>query len=105
MRNTDEQLKEILKRSEGLKYRKALRKRLAGELISMAAVVLMIISAGIYSPKVMDMTAGTGEVRYGSLILSASHMTLVVIGVLAFVLGIVFTLFCIHLREYNRNRK
>ncbi len=105
MRNTEEQLKEILKRSEKLKYIKDLKRKMAGELIAITAMVLMVISAGIYSPRVMDMTTGQSEVKYGSLILSASHMSLVVIGVLAFVLGITVTLFCLHLREYTKNKE
>ena len=105
MRNTDEQLNEILKRSDRLKDIKTLRQRMIADIAGMLCTLLLLFGAAVCSPKVYDLAEGEMEVRYGSLILATDHMVIVIIGVLAFLLGILFTLFCIHLREYKKTKE
>ncbi len=99
MRNSDEMLSEIMRRAESVRTNRRRRNRvridLAGILLSVVLMVLVIRklpTPGTLSPEI-------GEQHYGSLILSNQHIGFVMIGILAFALGVFVTLLCLHLRR------
>jgi len=101
MRNLDEQLREIHTRSEKLKKARRDRRALAlgGSLSCTCLVLIVIVSLSL--PSFSDAAAAQNS-RYGSLILSAPYLGYVIIGVLAFLLGICVTLLCVHLARRGR---
>ena len=102
---SEEQLNEILKRSDRLKRKRASAKKILSYCSGIAACVICIILTAIYVPAVTEGTGSFSEMRYGSLILSTGNMGYVIIAFLAFILGVLITLFCVHLKELNKNNK
>lgn len=97
MRNIDQQLLEIRQRSENIK-REQRRRRIFGETDAACACLALIIAAAALIPKSGNAVNGLAENHYGSLILTGPFVSYAVIGVLAFALGICFTMLCHHLR-------
>lgn len=103
MRNTDEQLREIMNRANYMKERKAAQRAAASYAIASCICILLLVVTSFYLPA-LSAPGGTGApVHYGSLLLNASYMSYVVIGLIAFLLGICVTLLCLHLRELRKN--
>ncbi len=101
MRNLDEQLREIHTRSEKLKKTRRDRRVLAlGGLLSCACLAL-IVAVSLSLPSFSNAAAAQNS-RYGSLILAAPYLGYVIIGILAFLLGICVTLLCVHLARRGR---
>ena len=104
MRSTDEQFQEVLKRAEHLRDRKAERKAAAGWALSAAACVVLLIAAAGFLPLLPGETSAVTFTHYGSLLLGASRMGYVVIGILAFLLGVCVTMLAIRIRK-TRDRE
>ena len=99
MRGTDEQLQEIMRRAEGLKERRRRNKAILTDAVSSGVLFALLIAAIAYVPKLPALqTAGT-ETRYGSLLLAAPSVGYVIVGLLAFALGVCVTLLCCHLKK------
>lgn len=100
MRSQDEQLSEILRRSDKIREKTALRNHMimeaATSLVCLAFVILSVA-------KMPDAIAASdsSSTNYGSLILSSQNMGYVVVGVLAFILGVCITMLCIHWKKYK----
>lgn len=93
MRNTDEQLREILSRAE---YIRLLRRNRAAEIGAACLCAALIIALSLVIPLAKgELAEPSGS--YASLIQNAPELGYVVIGVLAFALGVCFTLLCVHL--------
>lgn len=108
MRTTEQQLREILSRAESVKARRAQKRRLAIDGAAAALCLVLLLAASASLPRLPDASAQGAAVQYGSLILASGALPLVVIGVLAFALGVCVTLLCVHLRamrERERERK
>jgi hypothetical protein len=108
MRSTDEQLREIMRRAETVKAKRILRKRIQASAIASCACVALLIAVCFYLPRLSVIQAAPGLQQYGSLLLAAPYMGYVVVGVLAFALGICVTLLCVHwkaLKQKERERK
>ena len=108
MRSTDEQLREIMRRAEIVKEKRILRKRIYAGAIASFACVALLIAVCFYLPRLSVIQAAPGLQQYGSLLLAAPYMGYVVVGVLAFALGICVTLLCVHwkaLKQKERERK
>ena len=101
MRQTDDQLREILERSEKLK-RKASRRIAAAQALSAAACFVLLLALSLTIPTVSGAAGGPEPGSYGSLILSSPQLGYMVIAVVAFLLGVCVTLLCVHLRKQNR---
>ena len=104
MRNSDGQFREIVDRAAALRERRSARKAVAGWALSSAACVALLITAALCLPLRLDGNSVTVSGQYGSLLLSASGMGYVAIGVLAFLLGVCVTLLAIHVR-WMRDRE
>ena len=102
MRSTDEQLGEILRRAEQVRKTRSLRKRLCADAAAglVCLVLLVLASAGL--PQVMQAAESSKPQQYGSLLLTAPYTGYVLVGVLAFALGICVTLLCVHWKKLNQ---
>ena len=108
MRTTDEQLREILKRSDRIAEKRTLRSKMLTDTVSLCACACLMIVTIAFLPGTSPSSAGSSGDHYGSLILSTSHMGYVVIGVIAFVAGVFVTLLSQHycrLKSIERERK
>lgn len=101
MRNIDQQLLEIRQRSENIK-REHRHRWIFGETGAACACLALIIAAAALIPKSGTALSGVTENHYGSLVLTGPFIGYAVIGVLAFALGICFTLLCYHMRYRGR---
>lgn len=99
MHSTEEQLPEVLKRIGRIKEKKAMQKRMIADGIAAAVCLVLMIAAGAFIPGLGQGGDAAVSTHYGSLILSASNIGYVVIGGLAFALGVFITLLCLHLRR------
>ena len=105
MRDTDRQLKDILERSENLKNRHADIRKTVMYSLSMGVCLILLVMTAVFVPSVIDSAIRTEGIRYGSLILSAEYMGYIIMALLAFILGILATLFCFHLNEIKRRKE
>lgn len=99
MRTTDEQLREILKRSDIIVEKRKLHSRMLTDVFSLCACIVLLIMTAAFIPGSDPLSGGNGGDHYGSLILSTSYMGYVVIGVIAFVAGVFVTLLTQHYRR------
>ncbi len=108
MRNTDEQLQEIMRRAEIVKEKRIIRKRIYASALASCVCVALLIAVCFCLPQLTVMPENAGMQHYGSLLLAAPYTGYVVVGVIAFALGVCITLLCIHwkaLRQKERERK
>ncbi|MBP5533326.1 MAG: hypothetical protein J6X68_05100 [Lachnospiraceae bacterium] len=102
MKTTDEQMNEIMRRSESLKAKKSMNDYLIGFSIAIAACLALIVLVGASIANVNPETTDNTVSQYGSLVISAPYMGYVVIGLLAFILGVLVTLLCRRIREFKQ---
>ena len=108
MRSSDEQFQEILKRADRLREVQTERKAAAVWAVSAAACLVLLIVSACFLPAFQAENHGSVSSRFGSLLLGSSYTGYVVIGILAFLLGVCGTLLAIHirkLREKERDRQ
>ena len=105
MHGTDEQLREIMRRAETVKERRSMRKRLLGSAAASGVCAALLIAVCFCLPQLAVMSWRTGIQQYGSLLLAAPYMGCVVVGVLAFALGVCVTLVCIHWRALRQREQ
>ena len=108
MRNTDEQLQEIMRRAETVKEKRSIRKRLRASALASCVCVILLIAVSIYLPRLTAISQDTAAGQYGSLLLGAHYTGYIVVGVFAFALGVCITLLCLHwkaLRQKEQERK
>ena len=98
MRNTETQLREIRDRAEKLKQdrKKRSAQALGGAVACVCLILIAVLSRGMTNV-VGKNTALISQ--YGGLILSEPKLGFVMIGILAFLLGVCVTLICVRLRD------
>ncbi len=99
MLNTDEQLKTIMDRAKVIKSKHDIKVTIAVEAVSSALCLMVLAAVAILLPGFNTGSNVATQVQYGSLILRASYIGYVVIGALAFILGILITLLCTQVRK------
>ena len=105
MREIDDQMNEIMRRSDIMKKRKSINGYIAGFGVTIAAcLLLMVVSVASMANKNINTTV-VELTGYGSLIMSAPYMSYVVVALLAFILGILVTLLCKHINELKKLEK
>lgn len=104
MRNTEDQLKEIMKRSEHIQEKKASQKSILTYGASALVCLVLMIVTGLHLPGISSAGTSGTQGDYGSLMLNTAYMGFVAIGVLAFLLGIFLTLICMQFRRM-KNRE
>ncbi len=105
MRNTDEQLREIMKRADKINERKEIHRHILTGALAVCACLLLLIGACISLPNLKISTQEQTIRQYGSLLLETSQIGYVVIGALAFALGICVTILCIRCKELHHGEK
>ena len=101
MRNTDDQLKEIMQRSKTIKAKHDSKVAIAAEAVSsVICLILMVVVIALLPGFNAGGNVAT-QVQYGSLILRSSYIGYVIVGALAFILGILVTLLCAQVRKLN----
>ena len=108
MRSTDEQLQEVLRRAEIVKEKRSIRKRLHASAIASCACVALLIAVCFCLPQLTVVSENAAMQQYGSLLLAAPYTGYVVVGVIAFALGVCVTLLCLYwkaLKQKERNQK
>ena len=99
MRNIEEQLVEIEKRSSSIKQTRRKRTAALGVFVCMAIIAAM--SSFIASIPMGSQELGENLV-FGSLVLSSPYLGYFVVGFISFLLGISFTMLCLHVQKRNR---
>jgi fatty acid desaturase len=101
----DEQLNEVIRRSEKIKNKKAYNMQ-AIKTLSVAVLGLaVIILAAVFMPGVITNSVSDETSDYGSLIIATPYLGYVIIGLLAFIFGVVVTLFAVKLKKLDEKRK
>ena len=88
MRDRDEQLREILRRSQAVRERQRAASRLRACAAAACACAALLIAACAYLPRITRAQTGGAMTAYGSLLLAAPYVGYIVVGVLAFALGV-----------------
>ena len=105
MRNTDEQLREIMRRGELVKEKRSIQKRLYASALASCVCAALLIAVCFCLPRLTATPENAGMQQYGSLLLAAPYTGYVVVGVLAFALGICVTLLCIHWKALKQKEQ
>ena len=105
MRSTDEQLHEIMKRAEVIQEKNIIKRRFRACAVASCACAVLLIIACFYIPTLSVKQEDAGMQRYGSLLLDTPYMGYVVVGVLAFILGICITLMCVQRKKLRDKEK
>ena len=102
MRSTDERIAAVQARSRALRRREAKRRGLIISGLSTAACIAAIFGFAFYIPGLLEgaspSSLGTSG-AFGSILASGGALGFVIIGILAFCLGVAVTLLCVKLRE------
>ena len=99
MRSTDEQLREIMRRAEIAKEARIMKKAVLADALASCVCLALLIAVSGYLPRLAPALAENNETRYGSLLLAAPYIGYVIVGLLAFALGVCVTLLCMHLKR------
>lgn len=105
MRNTDEQLREILRRAETVKEKRSIQKRLRASALASCVCVILLIAVIGSLPRLTVLSQDIAAGQYGSLLLAAPYMGYVVVGVLAFALGVCVTLLSLQWRKLKEKER
>ena len=105
MWNTEEQLREIMRRAETVKEKRSIQKRLRACALASCVCVILLIAVSIYLPRLTAISQDTAAGQYGSLLLAAPYMGYAVVGVLAFALGVCVTLFSLQWRKMKEKER
>lgn len=104
MRTNEERIKAMHKRADELeRERRTLRSRMLGAGCVAASLVLILITAA-FMPKIYGTLAHAENIRNmnASIFASSSVLGYIIIGLLAFALGIAVTLFCYRLKKWRQ---
>ena len=106
MRSTDDQLREIMRRSELVKEKRIIKKSILTDAIASCICLALLIAVAVYLPNLAPTLNGNAETQYGSLLLAAPYIGYMIVGLLAFALGVCVTLLCVHWKKWKeRERK
>lgn len=108
MRTNEERARLIQKRTAEIKQEKRKRKQRMLDAVCMAACLLLVIGIGIMMPELTAGTAG-GSITHtsGTASLIGSHAALgyIMMGLLAFLLGVCVTVLLYRLRRKNERQR
>ncbi len=97
-------------RSRSLQRQKNRRRDFTASIVSVAACIVLIVGVGIYLPSTTsDGVFAIGDSSsglFGSIVASGGYLSYIVIGILAFCLGIAVTILCVKLKgRYDEEDK
>ena len=99
MKNIDEQMQEVLRRSKDIRREKLSRRYNAYMVLAACAGIAIIVFAAAFMPVISGSVKPVEESMYGSIVLVTPFLGYIVIGVLAFVLGFSVAALCIHFNK------
>ncbi|MBQ9827068.1 MAG: hypothetical protein IJM62_00130 [Lachnospiraceae bacterium] len=102
MRNSDDQLREILKRSNIIKKKSELKYRIVTDAVSVCACIAVCIAAAVMMSVRGEAVPGAAAQHYGALVLKSSYMGYVVIGTAALFALLLFVLIFMHYRDIKK---
>ena len=108
MRSTDERLREILRRTDGVLEKRRLRRRIGADALASCVCLVLLIAVSLSLPRLSEAGADSAAEAYGSLLLAGPYLGLAIVVLLAFALGVCVTLLCLNwkrLSEKERERK
>jgi preprotein translocase subunit SecF len=106
MRSTDDQLREIMRRAELVKEKRIIKKTILTDVLASCVCLALLIAVAVCLPKLSLALTGSVATQYGSLLLAAPYIGYVIVGLLAFALGVCVTLLCVHWKKWKeRERK
>ncbi len=105
MRSTDGQLWEIMKRADHIKEKRSAQRIAASFALASCACMALLVVTFLYLPGLSETATAQANGHFGSLLLNASYMGYVVVGVLAFLLGVCVTMLCLHLRRLRKKER
>ena len=105
MRSTDKQLAEIMTRSEIIKKERMQKKRLSMSAFASCACIVLLIMVALNLPDFTVASLTHAAQQYGSLLLAAPYMGYVMVGILAFALGICVTLLCVYWKKLKQKER
>jgi len=103
----DESMQQITEKSRELKIKK--QRRNVGFIAVSAVSVMVAVIATIYSYAGLDISgmgpSGNSYVKYGAFMVPNEAGGYILVGVVCFVLAVVFTLMCLKFKEKSRHRE
>ena len=105
MRNSEQQLQEVLSRAEKLRAGRTLRKKLCLSAGSFVLCLALLVLTAACLPKLSAGAEASVSGEFGSLILGTPALGYVLIGVLCFGLGAAAVLFALTLRRWKGREK
>ena len=103
MLTNEEKIKKIHARTAELKAEKNRRRIKIYSAVSMAACVALIIGLAVIMPDLNDklVSAPSSESMRGSILSENGILGYIIIGIVAFILGISVTVFCFKLKKWR----
>ncbi len=96
-------LKEVMKRSETVKEKRNLKKRIIADGAA-GVLCLVLMAAAFFSlPRFTPGMQYAGMQQYGSMLMASPYVGYIVVCLLGFGLGVCVTLLLIHLRRLKGN--
>ena len=105
MRSIDEQMSRIMKRADSLREGERWKKHMISEAVISSVCLFLLVVTALFIPGLAAAQESSDVVRYGSLILSTPYLGYVVVGVLAFLLGVTSAFLCIHWKRWKSREK
>ena len=106
MRSTDEQLHEIMQRADHITEMRSIRRHMLTAGASSLTCVVMLVIVSMYIPHITMLPQETVQTQYGSLLLAAPYLGYIIVGVIAFALGICVAILCMKWKQLkDRERK
>lgn len=99
MKSNDVQFAEIMKRSEQVKEHRQLVNKITADILVAVLLIAMMAGAGLSVPTLKTTAVEMTETPYGSIFLVTPYLGYVIVGLLAFALGICVTILCIHIKK------
>ena len=99
MKSNDVQFAEIMKRSEQVKEHRQLVNKITADILVAVLLIAMMVGAGLSVPTLKATAVEMTETPYGSIFLVTPYLGYVIVGLLAFALGICVTILCIHIKK------
>ena len=105
MRETQEQVREVLKRAERFRELRRLRRKVFTDAALALVFLLLLAASASVIPGLGDGGAQSGHWQYGSLFLGSRNMGYFVTGMLSFALGVFAVLLCVHWRQLRKAKR
>ena len=101
MRTNEERIAAMHERTKELKHRDRMLKRQIIQGVSIAACLMLVVIMGVLMPRISEkaVTVNTAGSMNASIFSSGGAFGYVVIAVLAFLIGVLVTIFCYRLKQ------